>query len=154
MVYLNSGPARGAFIVSNTQVAVLAARAARRESSSRPQALETLQAPYKTEGAPGGAATVRTASSAYPAPAHGRITNADEYVARAGQSECFFPRKRASLSRDDGFTKRSSLRDRDLTVYLFGKTVPEFVDHPIIKPSINAVAETRGAPAFPQFSRE
>lgn len=36
----------------------------------------------------------------------------------------------------------NSLRGRDLTVYLFGELVPEPVDHPMIWPSINAVAET------------
>lgn len=35
-----------------------------------------------------------------------------------------------------------SLRGRDLKVYLFGELVKEPVDHPIIKPSINALAET------------
>ncbi len=35
-----------------------------------------------------------------------------------------------------------SLRGRDLTVYLFGELVKEPVDHPMIRPSINAVAET------------
>jgi len=35
-----------------------------------------------------------------------------------------------------------SLRGRDLKVYLFGKLVKEPVDHPMIRPSINAVAET------------
>ncbi len=35
-----------------------------------------------------------------------------------------------------------SLRRRDLTVYLFGERVEEPVDHPMIRPSINAVAET------------
>lgn len=36
----------------------------------------------------------------------------------------------------------NSLRNRNLTVYLFGELVAEPVDHPIIRPSINAVAET------------
>lgn len=36
----------------------------------------------------------------------------------------------------------ASLRDRKLRVYLFGELVKEPVDHPIIRPSINAVAET------------
>jgi 4-hydroxybutyryl-CoA dehydratase/vinylacetyl-CoA-Delta-isomerase len=36
----------------------------------------------------------------------------------------------------------ASLRGRQLTVYLFGERVAEPVDHPIIRPSINAVAET------------
>lgn len=36
----------------------------------------------------------------------------------------------------------NSLRGRDLTVYLFGERVAEPVDHPIIRPSVNAVAET------------
>lgn len=35
-----------------------------------------------------------------------------------------------------------SLRDRNLKVYLFGELVEEPVDHPIIRPSINAIAET------------
>ena len=35
-----------------------------------------------------------------------------------------------------------SLRGRKLRVYLFGQLVEEPVDHPIIRPSINAVAET------------
>lgn len=36
----------------------------------------------------------------------------------------------------------NSLRGRNLRVFLFGELVPEPVDHPIIRPSINAVAET------------
>lgn len=35
-----------------------------------------------------------------------------------------------------------SLRGRQLRVFLFGELVPEPVDHPMIRPSINAVAET------------
>ncbi|HEY6556464.1 MAG TPA: 4-hydroxyphenylacetate 3-hydroxylase N-terminal domain-containing protein [Polyangiaceae bacterium] len=35
-----------------------------------------------------------------------------------------------------------SLRNRQLKVYLFGELVKEPVDHPVIRPSINAVAET------------
>ena len=35
-----------------------------------------------------------------------------------------------------------SLRGRNLTVYLFGELVKEPVDHPMIRPSVNAVAET------------
>ncbi|MGH8539992.1 MAG: 4-hydroxyphenylacetate 3-hydroxylase family protein [Stenotrophobium sp.] len=35
-----------------------------------------------------------------------------------------------------------SLRGRGLVVYLFGERVPEPVDHPMIRPSINAVART------------
>lgn len=35
-----------------------------------------------------------------------------------------------------------SLRGRDLDVYLFGEKVPDIVDHPMIRPSINAVAQT------------
>src|SRR5215831_15602477 len=35
-----------------------------------------------------------------------------------------------------------SLRGRNLKVYLFGELVKEAVDHPMIRPSINAVAET------------
>jgi 4-hydroxybutyryl-CoA dehydratase/vinylacetyl-CoA-Delta-isomerase len=36
----------------------------------------------------------------------------------------------------------ASLRGRKLKVYLFGELVPEPVDHPVIRPSINAVADT------------
>jgi len=36
----------------------------------------------------------------------------------------------------------NSLRGRKLKVYLFGELVEEPVDHPVIRPSINAVAET------------
>jgi len=35
-----------------------------------------------------------------------------------------------------------SLRGRDLRVFLFGELVEEPVDHPMIRPSVNAVAET------------
>jgi len=35
-----------------------------------------------------------------------------------------------------------SLRGRQLRVFLFGELVAEPVDHPMIRPSINAVAET------------
>jgi 4-hydroxybutyryl-CoA dehydratase/vinylacetyl-CoA-Delta-isomerase len=35
-----------------------------------------------------------------------------------------------------------SLRGRKMKVYLFGELVNEPVDHPMIRPSINAVAET------------
>ena len=35
-----------------------------------------------------------------------------------------------------------SLRGRDLKIYLFGEKIENPVDHPIIRPSINAVAET------------
>lgn len=36
----------------------------------------------------------------------------------------------------------ASLRGRNLKVYLFGKRVEEPVDHPVIRPSINAIADT------------
>ncbi len=36
----------------------------------------------------------------------------------------------------------NSLRDRKLKVYLFGELVEDLVEHPMIRPSINAVAET------------
>lgn len=36
----------------------------------------------------------------------------------------------------------NSLRGRKLKVYLFGELVEDIVDHPMIRPSINAVAET------------
>ena len=35
-----------------------------------------------------------------------------------------------------------SLRNRDLKVYLFGELIKEPVDHPLIRPSVEAVAET------------
>jgi len=36
----------------------------------------------------------------------------------------------------------NSLRGRKLKIYLFGELVENYVDHPMIRPSINAVAET------------
>ena len=36
----------------------------------------------------------------------------------------------------------NSLRDRQLKVFLFGELVEDIVEHPMIRPSINAVAET------------
>ena len=36
----------------------------------------------------------------------------------------------------------NSLRGRDLTIYLFGEKVENYVDHPMIRPSINAVGRT------------
>ncbi len=54
----------------------------------------------------------------------------------------------ARKTRDDAAPIRTgaeyieSLRGRNLSVYLFGELVDEPVDHPIIRPSINAIAET------------
>lgn len=42
----------------------------------------------------------------------------------------------------DGKSYIDSLRGRDVTVYLFGEKVAEPVDHPMIRPSINALADT------------
>ena len=36
----------------------------------------------------------------------------------------------------------NSLRNRDLVIYLFGERIEDPVEHPMIRPSINAVAET------------
>jgi 4-hydroxybutyryl-CoA dehydratase/vinylacetyl-CoA-Delta-isomerase len=36
----------------------------------------------------------------------------------------------------------NSLRGRNLKIYLFGELVEDYVEHPMIRPSINAVAET------------
>ena len=36
----------------------------------------------------------------------------------------------------------NSLRGRRMNVYFMGERVPEPVDHPVIRPSINAMAET------------
>ena len=55
---------------------------------------------------------------------HGWITAAESKVIRSGNDYI------------------ESLRNRNLKVYLFGELVKEPVDHPIIRPSINAVAET------------
>ncbi|HKP57820.1 MAG TPA: 4-hydroxyphenylacetate 3-hydroxylase N-terminal domain-containing protein [Polyangiales bacterium] len=47
----------------------------------------------------------------------------------------------------------ASLRNRKLKVYLFGELVSEPLDHPVIRPSINAVAETyRLAEEDPQLA--
>jgi len=42
-----------------------------------------------------------------------------------------------------------SLRGRGLRVFLFGKLVEEPVDHPMIRPSIDAVAETSTTSSWP-----
>ena len=42
----------------------------------------------------------------------------------------------------DGQDYIKSLRNRGLKIYLFGEKVEEPVDHPMIRPSINAIAET------------
>ena len=42
----------------------------------------------------------------------------------------------------DGESYINSLRDRNLTVYLFGEKILEPVDHDMIRPSINAIAKT------------
>ncbi len=47
--------------------------------------------------------------------------------------------KQPIITRDDYI---NSLRGRKLRVFLFGELVDEPVDHPMIRPSINAVAET------------
>ena len=36
----------------------------------------------------------------------------------------------------------NSLKNRDLTIYLFGELIDDPTEHPIIRPSINAVAKT------------
>ena len=51
------------------------------------------------------------------------------------------PRSRRNPIRS-GSEYIESLRGRNLKVYLMGELVAEPVDHPIIRPSINAVAET------------
>ena len=42
----------------------------------------------------------------------------------------------------DGSTYIESLRGRNLNVYVLGEKVEEPVDHPIVRPSINALAKT------------
>jgi 4-hydroxybutyryl-CoA dehydratase/vinylacetyl-CoA-Delta-isomerase len=59
-------------------------------------------------------------------------------AARADILETAAPRRRIS----NGAEYIESLRGRGLKVWLFGELVAEPVDHPIIRPSINAVAET------------
>ena len=44
-----------------------------------------------------------------------------------------------------------SLRRLHTKVYLFGKRVENFVDHPIIRPSINSVAMTYDLALDPQW---
>ena len=43
----------------------------------------------------------------------------------------------------------ASLRGRPINVYFMGERVPEPADHPVIRPSINAMAET-----YPRFGYE
>ncbi|HEY7513555.1 MAG TPA: 4-hydroxyphenylacetate 3-hydroxylase N-terminal domain-containing protein [Vicinamibacteria bacterium] len=50
------------------------------------------------------------------------------------------PRRKAPLRTGADYVE--SLRGRGLRVFLMGEAVPEPVDHPVIRPSINAVART------------
>ena len=52
------------------------------------------------------------------------------------------PKSAAKRTIRTGAEYIDSLRNRNLKVFLFGEQVEEPVDHPIIRPSINAVAET------------
>lgn len=47
-----------------------------------------------------------------------------------------------SMKIESGQEYIESLRDRSLDIYLFGEKVSEPVDHPLIRPSINAIAKT------------
>ncbi|HBQ85612.1 MAG TPA: 4-hydroxybutyryl-CoA dehydratase, partial [Syntrophomonas sp.] len=44
-----------------------------------------------------------------------------------------------------------SLRNRKLDIYMLGKKVDNFVDHPIIRPSINAMAMTYKLAEEPEY---
>lgn len=44
-----------------------------------------------------------------------------------------------------------SLRNLDIKVYMFGELVENFVDHPIIRPSINCVAMTYELAQYPEY---
>ena len=48
----------------------------------------------------------------------------------------------ATLPITTGAEYLESLRDRNLRVFFMGERIAEPVDHPIIRPSINAVART------------
>ncbi|MGO0943892.1 4-hydroxyphenylacetate 3-hydroxylase N-terminal domain-containing protein, partial [Clostridioides difficile] len=51
----------------------------------------------------------------------------------------------SSLKQDDkvvGFIGVESLRKLNTKVYMFGEEVKNWVDHPMIRPSINCVAAT------------
>ncbi len=63
------------------------------------------------------------------------MTLLEEIESGSNQSETVKPIK-------TGEEYINSLRGRDLKVYLFGEKVEEIVDHPMIRPSINAVAQT------------
>ena len=50
------------------------------------------------------------------------------------------PQKQKQIKTSEDYI--NSLRNRKLKVYLFGELVEDIVEHPMIRPSINAVAET------------
>lgn len=52
---------------------------------------------------------------------------------------------------NDGTGIYRKLRRLHTKVYLFGKRVENFVDHPIIRPSINSVAMTYDLALDPQY---
>ena len=82
----------------------------------RLRSAQALEAPYVeeqyTELNPVDGEVPPSVIDTFPAPSHGRLATAEQYV--------------------------KSLRGRDLDVWMFGEKVDEFVDHPIIKPSVNA----------------
>ena len=84
------------------------------------RASSALAAPYASDRYtslnPAPTCEAPVASDTYPTPAFGRIATAAQYVA--------------------------SLKGRDLAVWLLGERVAEPAAHPIVAPSVNAVAET------------
>lgn len=91
---------------------------ARRVSRSSSALAAPYVEPRFTALNPAGGAGDAAADSdgTYPVPHFGRIATAEEYV--------------------------DSLRGRGLRVWLFGQEIEEATEHPIVKPSVNAVAET------------
>ena len=62
-------------------------------------------------------------------------------------------KKSAQAAIKSGEDYINSLRGRKLKVYLFGELVEDIVEHPMIRPSINAVAETYDLAAHePEFA--
>ena len=46
---------------------------------------------------------------------------------------------------------RQSIADLHLQIYMFGEKIDDYVDHPVIRPSINCIAMTYELAALPEY---
>ena len=70
------------------------------------------------------------------------MARSEQRLAATRSADPYKPLYRPKAPIVDGETYRESLRGRGLKVHLFGERITEPADHPIIRPSVNAVAAT------------